>query len=106
MKPNQKSSGLTPSITSSTRQCATCKLTYCLCPTKPVHVCHVLQNEKSAGVETEVAASLGAAGITGDAGAGGESAAVDENRRATWLSTRQMEDDFKELVFLAIQEVL
>ncbi len=38
-------------------------------------------------------------------GAAGNSAALDEERRATWLSTRQMEDDVKELVFLAIQEV-
>lgn len=35
----------------------------------------------------------------------GDSAALDEDRRATWLSTRQMEDDFKELVFLAVQEL-
>jgi len=30
---------------------------------------------------------------------------TDENRRATWLETRDLEDDFKELIFLTVQEL-
>ena len=30
---------------------------------------------------------------------------TEEGRRATWLDTRDLEDDFKELVYLTIQEV-
>lgn len=30
---------------------------------------------------------------------------LDEDRRATWLETRELEDEFKELVFLAVQEL-
>ncbi len=34
-----------------------------------------------------------------------DKAALDEGRRATWLETRDIEEDFKELVFLTMQEV-
>jgi len=30
----------------------------------------------------------------------------DEGRRATWLETRNLEENFKELVYLSMQEVL
>jgi len=30
---------------------------------------------------------------------------TDEGRRATWLETRDLEDDFKELVYMVIQEL-
>ena len=34
-----------------------------------------------------------------------DNAALDEGRRASWLETRDLENDFKDLVFLTLQEV-
>lgn len=34
-----------------------------------------------------------------------ENTGLDEGRRATWLETRDLEDNFKELVFLTMQEL-
>lgn len=34
-----------------------------------------------------------------------ENGALDEGRRASWLETRDLENDFKDLVFLTLQEL-
>jgi len=37
---------------------------------------------------------------------GPESSVNDEERRATWLETRNLEENFKELVYLSMQELV